>query len=210
MEKIFTKSLKTNLIFKLLNKFFLFLFVIFFISTSLFADVSNKKNKNDKYKFEKDEVVSKAKIYFADLSEGVAIIIERTFSDFGNPTAYVEGEEFSGAFFGGLRYGKGKVFFKDGTVKKVYWNGPSIGFDFGGNAAKVFTLIYNLNPENFTSLIGRYPEAEGNLFLAAGLAVNYQKKDDIIVAPIRSGIGLRAGVNLGYIKYTEKRSILPF
>ena len=81
---------------------------------------------------------------------------------------------------------------------------------FGANAAKVFTLVYNIDFENYSELFGRYPEAEGNLFFAAGLAVNYQKKEDIIIAPIRSGIGLRAGVNLGYIKYTKKKNFIPF
>ena len=192
---------KNNLLLPLLLSFFLFFFPFNF----LLSDVSKKKDT-----FDKKEMVNKAKIYFADLSEGVSIIIERSFSDFGQPSAYIEGEEFSGAFFGGLRYGGGKIYFKDGTIKDVYWNGPSIGFDFGANASKVFTLVYNLEPENHNKLIGRYPEAEGTLFLVAGLAVNYQKKDDIIVTPIRSGVGLRAGINMGYIKYTNKKSIIPF
>ena len=155
-------------------------------------------------------MVDKAKIYFADLSEGVGIIIERSFMDFGQPSAYIEGEEYSGAFFGGFRYGGGKIYFKDGTIKDIFWNGPSLGFDLGANASKVFTLVYNLEVDNFNKLLGRYPEVEGTLYLAAGLAINYQKKDDIIITPVRSGLGLRAGVNLGYSKYTEKKSFIPF
>ena len=190
------------------NKLLLILGLIlsFILISPNYLLANEKKNKT----FDKNEVVDKAKIYFADLSEGVAIIVERSFSDFGLPSAYIEGEEFSAAFFGGLRYGNGKIYFKDGTNKDVYWNGPSIGFDFGANAAKVFTLVYNIDFENYSELFGRYPEAEGNLYFAAGLAVNYQKKEDIIIAPIRSGIGLRAGVNLGYIKYTKKKNFIPF
>ena len=194
-----------------MKQFFKYIsFLIILLNFNLNCLAKEKFKLKGKDKFDKKEMVNKAKIYFADLSEGVSIIIERSFSDFGQPSAYIEGEEFSGAFFGGLRYGGGKIYFKDGTIKDVYWNGPSIGFDFGANASKVFTLVYNLEPENHNKLIGRYPEAEGTLFLVAGLAVNYQKKDDIIVTPIRSGVGLRAGINMGYIKYTNKKSIIPF
>jgi len=190
-----------NLIFSL----FLFLFLFFFPFNFALGDVSKKENT-----FDKNEMVDKAKIYFADLSEGVAVIIERSFNDFGQPSAYIEGEEFSGAFFGGLRYGGGKIYFKDGTKKDVYWNGPSLGFDLGANASKVFTLIYNLELTNLNELYGRIPDIEGSLYLAAGLAINYQKKNDIIITPVRSGLGLRAGINLGYTKYTKKKSLIPF
>ena len=163
---------KNNLIFPLLLSFFLFFFPFDF---SL-SDVSKKKDT-----FDRKEMVDKAKIYFADLSEGVGIIVERSFNDFGQPSAYIEGEEFSGAFFGGLRYGEGKIYFKDGTTKDIYWNGPSLGFDFGANASKVFTLIYNLELDNLDQLFTRIPDVEGTLYLAAGLAINYQKKKDIII-----------------------------
>ena len=192
---------KNNLIFSLVLLFFL----IFFPFNFLLSDVSKKKDT-----FDKKEMINKAKIYFADLSEGVGIIIERSFNDFGQPSAYIEGEEISAAFFAGLRYGEGKLYFKDGTIKNIFWNGPTIGFDFGGNLSKVFTLVYNLEVEDYKKILGRYPEAEGTLFLVAGLAVNYQKKDNVIIAPIRSGVGLRAGINIGYVKYTKKKSIIPF
>ena len=184
---------------------FLSIFLFIFSFNSGLTDQSKKKKT-----FDQKEMVDKAKIYFADLSEGVGIIIERSFKDFGQPSAYIEGEEYSGAFFGGLRYGGGKVYFKDGTIKDIFWNGPSLGFDLGANASKVFTLVYNLEVHNFNKLLGRYPEVEGTLYLAAGLAINYQKKDDIIITPVRSGLGLRAGINLGYSKYTKKKSYLQF
>ena len=184
---------------------FLSIFLFIFSFNSGLTDQSKKKKT-----FDQKEMVDKAKIYFADLTEGVGIIIERSFMDFGQPSAYIEGEEYSGAFFGGFRYGGGKIYFKDGTIKDIFWNGPSLGFDLGANASKVFTLVYNLEVDNFNKLLGRYPEVEGTLYLAAGLAINYQKKDDIIITPVRSGLGLRAGVNLGYSKYTEKKSFIPF
>ena len=184
---------------------FLSIFLFIFSFNSGLTDQSKKKKT-----FDQKEMVDKAKIYFADLSEGVGIIIERSFMDFGQPSAYIEGEEYSGAFFGGFRYGGGKIYFKDGTIKDIFWNCPSLGFYLGANASKVFTLVYNLEVDNFNKLLGRYPEVEGTLYLAAGLAINYQKKDDIIITPVRSGLGLRAGVNLGYSKYTEKKSFIPF
>ena len=139
---------------------FLSIFLFIFSFNSGLTDQSKKKKT-----FDQKEMVDKAKIYFADLSEGVGIIIERSFKDFGQPSAYIEGEEYSGAFFGGLRYGGGKVYFKDGTIKDIFWNGPSLGFDLGANASKVFTLVYNLEVDNFNKLLGRYPEVEGTLYL---------------------------------------------
>ena len=181
-----------------------------FFLNFFYLNLSNAEEIKKEKTFDKNEMVGKAKIYFADLSEGVGIVIERSFKDFGQPTAYIEGEEFSGAFFGGFRYGGGKIYFKDGTIKDIYWNGPSLGFDLGANASRVFTLIYNLEVDNFNNLLGRFPEVEGTLYLAAGLAINYQKKNDIIITPVRSGLGLRAGINLGYTKYTKKKSLIPF
>ena len=188
----------------------IFLIIIGVTISLCYYDIRNANAAKKKTTFDKQEMVEKAKIYFSDLSEGVGIIIERSFNDFGQPSAYIEGEEFSGAFFGGLRYGGGKIYFKDGTVKDVYWNGPSVGFDLGANASRVFTLIYNLNTDNLDQLFVRFPDVEGTLYLAAGLAINYQKKDDIIITPVRSGLGLRVGVNFGYTKYTKKKSIIPF
>ena len=188
----------------------IFLIIIGVTISLCYYDIRNANAAKKKTTFDKQEMVEKAKIYFADLSEGVGIIIERSFNDFGQPSAYIEGEEFSGAFFGGLRYGEGKIYFKDGTIKDVYWNGPSIGFDFGANASRVFTLLYNLNTDNLDQLFVRFPDVEGTLYLFAGLAINYQKKGDITITPVRSGLGLRAGVNVGYTKYTKKKSIIPF
>jgi len=193
-----------------MKKIFQYISLLIFFNYTFSALARDKTNMKTKDKYNKDEIVDTAKIYFADLSEGVGIIIERSFSDFGQPSAYIEGDEFSAAFFGGLRYGEGKIYYKDGTTKQVFWNGPSIGIDIGANASKVFTLVYNLDVKDHKKLLGRYLEAEGTLFLAAGLAVNYQKKDDIIITPIRSGVGLRAGINMGYIKYTKKKSLFPF
>ena len=140
-------------------------------------------------------------------SESAASTIERLFKDRGRPTAYITGEEGGGAFIGGARYGKGTLWMKNGTSRKVYWQGPSVGFDWGVDASKVFTLVYGLNDPEF--IFRRFPGADGSAFLVAGMAVHYQKANGVTLAPIRSGVGARLGVNVGYTSYTRKRSIIP-
>ncbi|WP_028006772.1 DUF1134 domain-containing protein [Solimonas flava] len=154
-----------------------------------------------------DEVTQAASKFFGSTSEGLAKAIERTFSDYGRPNAYIYGNEGGGAAIVGLRYGKGTLQFKGGDSQKVYWQGPSIGWDFGGNASKVFTLVYNLRSSS--QLFQRFPAVDGSLYVVAGVGVNYQKSGDIVLAPIRTGVGLRAGASLGYVHYTREASILP-
>jgi hypothetical protein len=155
-----------------------------------------------------DEITAKAKGFFGDTTEGLAKAIEKVFADHGRPNGYITGEEVSGAVGVGLRYGKGTLNQKTRAARKVYWQGPSIGFDFGGNASKVFTLVYNLkNPED---LFQRFPGVDGSFYFVAGVGVNYQQSGDIILAPIRTGVGLRAGANVGYLHYNKKHSWVPF
>ena len=159
-------------------------------------------------KYDKNEIVNSVADFFGTTTEGAAQVVERVFKDKGQPNAYVRGEEGSGAFIGGLRYGKGELIRKGYPPVIVYWQGPSVGFDFGGNASKVFVLVYNLN--NIDDLFHRFPGAEGNGYFIAGIGVNYQQKDDIVLAPMRTGVGLRGGVNVGYLHYTRTRQWIPF
>ncbi|HEX4410882.1 MAG TPA: EipA family protein, partial [Xanthobacteraceae bacterium] len=128
--------------------------------------------------------------------------------DNGLPDAYIKGDEGSGAFVVGLRYGSGWLIRKGYDPVRVYWQGPSVGFDFGGNASKNFTLIYNLRDED--RLFQKFPGVEGTFYFIAGIGVNYQRSNGITLAPMRTGVGLRAGVNAGYLTYTRKESINPF
>ena len=157
--------------------------------------------------YEQNEILQKADDFFGATTEGLAKAIEKVFADQGKPNAYVTGEEVSGAIGIGVRYGEGMLNRKAGAPTKVYWQGPSIGFDFGGHASKVFVLIYRL-PDT-ESLFQRFPAVDGSLYVVAGVGVNYQQSGDIILAPIRTGIGLRAGVNIGYMHYTKKYSWIP-
>lgn len=155
-----------------------------------------------------DETMDAAKKFFGGASEGIAKTIEKAFADNGRPNAYIVGNEGSGALFFGLRYGEGTLYYKNGGSMKVYWQGPSVGWDFGGNASKVFTLVYNLRWTR--DLFQRFPGVDGSLYLVAGVGLNYQRAADITLAPIRTGVGLRAGANVGYLSYTEKSHWFPF
>jgi hypothetical protein len=157
--------------------------------------------------YEENEILEATENFFGATTEGLAEVVEKIFADQGRPNAYIAGEEISGAIGIGVRYGKGDLNRKAGGSRKVYWQGPSIGFDLGGNASKVFVLIYHL-PNN-DALFQRFPAVEGSIYVVAGVGANYHQSGDIILAPIRTGVGLRAGVNVGYMHYTRKKSWIP-
>ena len=166
------------------------------------ADEASSNNYN------KNEMANAVSDFFGMTTEGAAQAVERVFSDRGEPNAYIRGEEGSGAFIGGLRYGKGELIRKGEPPVMVYWQGPSVGFDFGGNASKVFVLVYNL--DNVDEIYHRFPGPEATGYFVAGVGVNYQQKDNVILAPMRTGVGLRGGLNLGYLKYSRTRNWVPF
>ncbi len=141
-------------------------------------------------------------------AENVAIVLSRLGADFGEPDAFIAGGEASGAAGPGLRYGRGTMVTRSGQRIRVYWQGPSIGFDVGGNASRTFTLVYNLDDAN--DVFRRFPGVEGSAYLVGGVGVNYQRAEDITLAPIRAGAGLRLGANVGYLAYSRDRNILPF
>lgn len=176
------------------------------IAALLFAPAPDARAQEEDT-YEQNEILQKAGDFFGATTEGLAKALEKAFADQGKPNAYVAGEEISGAIGIGVRYGNGMLNRKAGAPMKVYWQGPSIGFDFGGNASKVFVLIYHLPDTN--SLFQRYPAVDGSIYVIAGIGVNYQKSGDIILAPIRTGVGLRAGVSIGYMHYTREHSWIP-
>src|SRR5216684_1079147 len=172
------------------------------------ADSAPPRSEDETYSA--DEIVQKAAGFFGATTEAVAKAVEQIFSRYGRPNAYIAGGEGSGAFFVGLRYGEGDLYMKSNgdRAMKVYWQGPSIGFDFGANASKSFTLVYNLpNPE---AIYERFPGVEGSAYFVAGIGVNYQQSGRVVLAPMRTGVGLRAGVNGGYLSYAKERNWIPF
>jgi len=159
--------------------------------------------------YSREELVEVTADFFGVTAEAAASALERVFSDLGRPVGYIAGEEVAGAAGVGLRYGEGYLTLKSGgEAEKVYWQGPTIGFDAGGNASRVFTLVYDLH--DVDRVYQRFPGVEGSAYFVAGLGVNYQRAGGITLAPIRSGVGLRAGANVGYLSYSRRRNWLPF
>lgn len=159
-------------------------------------------------KFTQNEVVVAASNFFGATTEAVAKAVQHVFADNGLPDAYIKGDEGSGAFIVGLRYGAGWLIRKGYEPVRVYWQGPSVGFDFGGNASKAFILVYNLKSED--RIFQKFPGAEGTFYFVAGIGVNYLRSGGITLAPMRTGVGLRAGVNAGYLTFTRHESLNPF
>jgi hypothetical protein len=159
--------------------------------------------------YSREEIVEATADFFGVTAEAAASALERVFADLGRPVGYIAGEEVSAAAGVGLRYGEGYLTLKgDEDSRKVYWTGPSVGFDAGGNASRVFTLVYDLRDTD--RIYQRFPGVEGSAYFVAGLGVTYQRADDITLAPIRSGVGLRAGANVGYVAYSRRRNWIPF
>ena len=157
--------------------------------------------------YDEDEITHRVSDFFGVATETAAGIVEKSFKDQGRPTAYIAGEEGSAAFIGGLRYGKGLLYMKGRPAQKVYWQGPSIGFDAGANGSRVFVLCYNLQYPD--AIFRRFPGVEGSAYFVAGLGMNYQRADQITLAPIRTGLGLRLGANIGYLAYSRHQNIIP-
>jgi hypothetical protein len=158
--------------------------------------------------YKREDLIAAGEGVFGKGAEGLAGIIEKILKDQGQPNAYIAGREASGAFVVGLRYGSGVLSHKIEGQQPVYWTGPSVGFDVGGDANKVFVLVYNLY--DTADLYHRFPGAEGRLYFVGGFAATYLRRGHTVVIPIRLGVGWRAGVNLNYMKFTHKSKLLPF
>ena len=158
--------------------------------------------------YSREEIVNSFSDFLGVAAESAGAAVERIFAKNGRPTAYIAGTEGSGAFVVGARYGKGLLYMKDRQPVEIYWQGPSVGFDTGGNASRVFTLCYNLDDPN--QMFQRFPGVEGSAYFIGGIGVNYQQADEIILAPMRTGVGFRLGASVGYLAYTRKHNILPF
>ncbi|MDB5810323.1 MAG: hypothetical protein JWN94_2445 [Betaproteobacteria bacterium] len=166
------------------------------------------KKDADKDTYDQDSIIKDAADFFGQSTEGLAKVIEKAFKEHGRPNGYIKGEEAGGAITVGLRYGNGTLQLKSGGTRKVYWQGPSIGFDLGANASKVFTLVYHLPTAE--QLFVRFPAVDGSLYYVGGAGINYQQRGKIILAPVRLGVGLRAGASIGYMHYTKQKTINPF
>jgi hypothetical protein len=158
--------------------------------------------------YHKDDLIGAAEGVFGKGAEGLAHMIEDLLKKQGEPNGYIVGREAGGAFVVGLRYGSGTLHHKVEGEKPVYWTGPSIGFDAGANAGKTFVLVYNLYDSE--ELYKRFPAGEGQAYLVGGFNASYMRQGDVVLIPVRMGVGLRLGVNAGYMKFTKHQKWLPF
>ena len=154
------------------------------------------------------ELVATGQSYFGATSGGLAQLIQRAFSQFGEPNGYILGEEASGALFGGLRYGEGVLNTTQLGRHKIFWQGPSLGWDFGGSGSRVMMLVYNL--ADVQQIMGRFGGVEGSAYMIGGLAMNVVVAGDLVVVPVRTGVGARLGINVGYLKFTPQPTWNPF
>ena len=158
--------------------------------------------------YRRDDLIGAAEGVFGKGAKGLGDIIERILRDQGEPNAYIAGREVAGAFVVGLRYGSGTLAHKVEGERPVYWTGPSIGFDVGGDATKTFTLVYNLYDSQ--DLYRRYPQVEGRAYFVGGFSATYLRRGSVVLIPVRLGVGVRLGANVGYLKFTDKSRALPF
>ena len=146
--------------------------------------------------------------FFGSVAQGLASVVEKAVSQFGLPNGYILGEEGSGAFMLGARYGQGTLYTRNAGDLAVYWQGPSVGLDFGGDGSKVMMLVYNL--PDVRAIYQRYPGVAGSAYVVGGLGMTVLKTGNVVVVPIRSGIGARIGVNAGYLHFTRDATWNPF
>ena len=157
--------------------------------------------------YRQKDVLSAAEDVFGRGAKGLGDVVERIFRERGEPNAYIVGREAGGAFVVGIRYGSGTLFHKVEGQLPVFWTGPSVGFDAGADASRTFILVYHLN--DTADLFRRYPAAEGKAFFVGGFGVNYLQRDDVVLVPIKLGVGLRLGVNAGYLNFTRDLKKVP-
>ena len=167
---------------------------------------SNSSSQSAQYS--SNEVIDAGHRFFGTVSRGLAEIVEKAVSQWGLPNGYVLGEEAGGAWVAGLRYGEGVMYTKNAGDRRVYWQGPSLGFDFGGDGARTMMLVYDLSAAD--AIYQRFVGIEGSAYFVGGLGMTALAFDNVVVVPIRSGVGLRLGANVGYLKFTPAATWNPF
>jgi hypothetical protein len=159
-------------------------------------------------RYSPNELVNAGHQFFGTVSQGLATVIERAVSNWGQPNGYVLGQEAGGAIVAGLRYGDGTLYTKNAGDLRVYWQGPSVGFDWGGDGARTMMLVYNLPRTD--AVYQRFAGIDGSAYFIGGFGMTALTANNIVVVPIRSGVGLRLGANIGYLKFTPNATWNPF
>ena len=158
--------------------------------------------------FSSNEVLDTGHRFFGSVSRGLAQLVERAGNQFGQPNGYILGQEGGGAFIGGLRYGEGALFTKNAGDLRVFWQGPTLGWDFGGEGARTMMLVYGLPSTD--AMHQRFVGVDGSAYVVGGLGMTVLTFNNVVVVPIRSGVGLRLGANIGYLKFTDRPTWNPF
>ncbi len=158
--------------------------------------------------YQQTEIVNAGHQFFGGVSGEFASVLENAFKNYGEPNGYILGEEGSGAIIAGARFGEGQLFTRNAGVHKIFWQGPSVGWDFGGDGARVMMLIYNL--PSVDSIYKRYIGINGSAYLVGGFGMTVLGNEDVYVIPVRAGVGARLGLNIGYLKFTPEPTWNPF
>jgi hypothetical protein len=158
--------------------------------------------------FSEDQLVKSGHQFFGNVSRGLALTVEEAVRRWGEPNGYILGQEAAGAFVGGLRYGEGTMYTRNAGDRKVYWQGPSIGFDWGAEGSRTMMLVYNL--PQVDAIYRRFVGADGSVYFIGGFGFTALNAEGVTIVPIRSGVGARLGVNLGYLKFTPDSTWNPF
>jgi hypothetical protein len=158
--------------------------------------------------FSSNEVLDAGHRFFGSVSRGLAQLVERAGAQFGQPNGYILGQEGGGAFIGGLRYGEGTLYTKNAGDLRVFWQGPTLGWDFGGEGARTMMLVYGLPATE--AMYQRFVGLDGSAYVVGGLGMTVLTFNNVVVVPIRSGVGLRLGANVGYLKFTDRPTWNPF
>ncbi|HYA07334.1 MAG TPA: DUF1134 domain-containing protein [Xanthobacteraceae bacterium] len=159
-------------------------------------------------RFSPEELIEAGHHFFGGVSRGLAMVMQKAFSRWGQPNGYILGEEAGGAFVGGLRYGDGTLYTKNAGDLRVFWQGPTVGFDAGADGARTMMLVYNL--PRTTAIFERFGGIDGSAYFVGGFGMTALTGNNIVLVPIRSGVGFRLGANLGYLKFTERPTWDPF
>jgi hypothetical protein len=167
-----------------------------------------QQSPRDDSRFQPNELIDAGHRFFGGVSRGLAMVVEKAVSQWGLPNGYVLGEEAGGAFVGGLRYGDGTLYTKNAGDVRVFWQGPTLGFDAGADGARTMMLVYNL--PRTTAIFDRFGGLDGSAYFIGGFGMTALTANNIVLVPIRSGVGLRLGANLGYLKFTQRPTWNPF
>jgi len=171
-------------------------------------DVPPRHRYDEDENYTPREIVDAGHRFFGTVTEGLARVVEYAFSRQGYPNGYILGEEAGGAFVAGLRYGEGTLYTKHIGRRKVFWQGPSIGYDFGAEGSKTMILVYDI--QHPAEIYHRFGGVDGSAYFVGGVGITFQRHGEVVLAPIRSGVGLRLGANVGYLKYTREPTWNPF